>query len=482
MRTLASVFYIVAIVAFVAACVPERVTWSPDGQQAAVQAADGLRLATADGKLSDVLVKEIGWVHIWFPDSKRMLTSHKQEAVAWKDLAAVLTPEELAEVEQNAKRVHDELLKYDGAWDDFIKDMAGKLQTRQLGEAQWPVLLVYLRENKKDQVAEKLGAKWKEVQELKIPLSVLQVYDLADGKLAAGKVLYTGFRDINAARIAPNGKGIVFTETLGKRDNDDDTLRLTAILADGTGKPRRISDLVSWFPDISADSREVVYLRADGVKGDGSKSSLRLGSVCRAEIFKGDGGFVEADLAEQMLATVAYGPLARVRALADGRIAFNAPEVRLPASTNDSDRANVLWTVRPADGNDVARLTPAGEGTGAINADFFEVSPDSKHFVVANGEGAVVVVDATSGKVTPVQKDAVPHGQNQPSLRTTPVWRSNDQACFVAPVKDPAPGTPTTAVVLYTLSTSTTQVLSKDWPAAAVEDFLMSKPPAKPDN
>ena len=34
--------------------------WSPDGQQAAVIAPDGLRLCNADGKLSEVIAKDVG--------------------------------------------------------------------------------------------------------------------------------------------------------------------------------------------------------------------------------------------------------------------------------------------------------------------------------------------------------------------------------------------------------------------------------------
>ncbi|MDG2125987.1 MAG: hypothetical protein P8J87_19970, partial [Verrucomicrobiales bacterium] len=59
------------------------------------------------------------------------------------------------------------------------------------------------------------------------------------------------------------------------------------------------------------------------------------------------------------------------------------------------------------------------------NLAFFEMSPDGKRLVVPGDDGEVFIVEWEAGDV------GVVRGEKMDQLRTVPVWRGNEELCYV---------------------------------------------------
>ena len=81
---------------------------------------------------------------------------------------------------------------------------------------------------------------------------------------------------------------------------------------------------------------------------------------------------------------------------------------------------------------------------------------------VPSSDGRVTVLTLATGTVQTVQKHEDPDREEHRKLRTVPVWRSDDELCFLIPAKGPKGEQRRPEFVLW--SAGQTRSLSKDWP------------------
>ena len=134
--------YLLPVIILIAGCVPNRVTWSPDGTCAAILGDDGLHVCDTTGKLSPVLVPDVRCV-AWMPDSKRAVVCRQPQLKTWQD-ASQAFPEDAASARKNVDAVRAELLAATHGWPTFVEDTTKKLQ---LTDIQMTLALMYLREH-----------------------------------------------------------------------------------------------------------------------------------------------------------------------------------------------------------------------------------------------------------------------------------------------------------------------------------------------
>ena len=177
--------------------------------------------------------------------------------------------------------------------------------------------------------------------------------------------------------------------------------------------------------------------------------------------------------AEELAGTAFQNEL-RVRCLRDGRILFATIELQLPCTSVDMPQRAGLFAIDPGRQPGVTRLVPRStEGELPDAMLLFEVSPDERHVSVPGGDGQVAVLTLATGQAWQVlSTKEVDH------LRTVPTWRTSDELCF-AVVPGPEGEKERAQIALARLDwkaqTAEQQIVSADWPDAAVTDFLVEK-------
>jgi hypothetical protein len=214
---------------------------------------------------------------------------------------------------------------------------------------------------------------------------------------------------------------------------------------------------------LESNERALTYMR-DRVRNPQQQNPLRSGGIYRHDLFAPDGRRL-AEPSRTCLSKAFYLDSQPIECLKDGRVLFAALDVRLPAPPSEVPRQLSLFRISRAQPVTITQvLTPRVQEEVAVLLDLMRLSPDGARICVPTGD-AVKVVDLASGKVTatyPTDKHLA--GQ------VIPVWRTNDEVCFVvtAGAALGSPGRP--EVVLC--SPSATRCLSKDWPDGVVQDLL----------
>jgi hypothetical protein len=164
------------------------------------------------------------------------------------------------------------------------------------------------------------------------------------------------------------------------------------------------------------------------------------------------------------VAVVAYADALPLRCLKTGRVLFAGPEVRLPEPAG-TDAKLALFTAALDKPYDVKAVPlPDAKPRAYDRLDLFQLSPDEARVAVLNPQGRAAVMDLATGKVDSgsATRLELPAG--------LPAWRSNEELCFVAEVKDADGAKSRPQVVLQTRDG--VRVLSKDWPDAVRRGWL----------
>lgn len=457
----------------VGGCVPDRYEWSPDGKWMTVVSDDGLRIADSDGNLLPIFIEKVGMAR-WFSDSKRVLAAREIDVPTWDQLAPYLTAEQEQSITAEAQRVREAVLAYDWSgpkvpqWDDFSKsyqqqeEAAGRDLTTfsDFGVA----IAMYLRDGSDPVLRQKIpAARWAELSGLSQSVHAVEVYDIdATGATKESELMSSVFGPTDL-RVSPTGKAA--TVVLGRNK----TCELWVAEIDGNQAPKKVAEGVAWYPDWTADGKEVVFIHANDNVRDPNDGTW-LGSVSRVQVVGDDGQLLKTPGATVDMAGLASGLYARVRCLKDGRIVFSAADMNLPAAPNDLTRTE-LFALEPGKQATVTRLLPRQTVEGMGDAgQYFEISPDGQHASIPDHTGKVSVVDLATGAVTWPQNRVFAANNGDLKLPSVPQWRSADELTFVVCGDDRK-----AHVMLWSLSKNSGTVLSDGWPDKILAGLVQQK-------
>lgn len=466
------------IVGALAGCLPDKyIIWSPDGQRAALIANDrGLYFCGPDGKLTPRLAEGVGHV-IWRPDSRGLVLVRMVALRTWDEVVAMLDPELVKRLTVVGDELRAELLAYEGNWDSFDPRCKAKV-----GEAEFGTLILYLRDRHSEGLAEKLGERWKDVQDAEVTSYRLQVAEVGDSGLTLGKVLSTSLGGISEPRVSPDGRLVTFlrvapmpADTAAAPAGDLDRTWAYVAPLDGSAPPRPLTRTFSMSPDWSADGQYVVCSAASHPLLD-NKDALQLGVVARQRVC-GERGQLLAEFSEsESLAGILFSSEqpTRVRCLPDGRVIFATIEVTLPSTAEDMPQRVSLFAVDPGRQPTLIRLVPRQAEPALPDAGFlFEPSPDGRRVCLPDSNGRVAVLTLADGHLWEVLGPA-----DVDKLRMQPVWRSDDELCFM--IKLGPPDNQRRQIALAALDWDANEIrrteLSTDWPPEVVANLLIDQP------
>jgi len=469
------------LAAILAGCVPKKIVWSPDGQQAAVVANRQLYLCDADGNLSAPIADGVEDDTLspvaWFPDSQRVLVVLKERVRQWQQIGGVLSDSVRNEIVTRAEQLRDDLAAYEGDWAQFESRALSGLSGEQNG-----AIRIYLRDHLAKGLEEHLSEGWwNSIQRASVEIRSLQIVNVdVNRKVAEARIART-IDGILEIRISPDGKKVAYVSAARELRDDGrlpdeatDAPTLFVVSADGNSEPQTVANYVAWFPDWSADSRHLVYAQPSSPPAT-QDEDLVLGTISRRQVSGDDGTLLEAPGGTEALAGIIFNPVTKIRSLHDGRILFSAAEVHLPATGGDMPERASLFVVDPGRQATVTRamprqseMHPVVEG---LPIGLFETSPDGTRVAIAHEDGRVAIFNLDGGDIRLVQADNEKDNDKSPELRTMPTWRSNDELCFIVPPGSEYGSTHRAEVVLLSANDER-HVLSNNWPAAVVNDLL----------
>jgi hypothetical protein len=440
-------------------CLPEkRIAWSPDGSRALVIAADGLRLCDAQGRLTEPLLPSQRAV--WMPEGKRILSIHGSMATRWSIVEPVLNAEQLDQIARAAGELHKQLLAHDGPWDKFDPKIDPPLTGGELAAA-----LLYVRDNLHEGLPEHLGEKWKDLEKMELNLWSVQVFDVEEKEVLPGALLHLGLDEPHGLRVAPNGRLAGFLLPLPGGKNP--RYQLFAAPTDGAQPPRWVANDVAMEYDFSPDGTQIAYIHTPTPPEDGS-DTIVLGGLATVRVADADGRLLDEWTEQQDHVGLLFSPVLAVRWLHDGRLVFTSHETSLPATTRDMPQRWGLFVLDPRMGSTVIRLLGRDfEHPLANDFCFFEFSPDESRVLLPGPWGQVTCYTSSNGHAETVIADT----SSKDRWRSLPVWRNNEEICFVAP-RGSSMASPERAEIVLWKSDKQHRVISRDWPAEAVAEWL----------
>ncbi|MCC6683198.1 MAG: hypothetical protein IT445_20065 [Phycisphaeraceae bacterium] len=458
-KTQAILLFLIATL-WIAGCVPKRVSWSPDGSQAAIIGEKGLYLCDADGKLSSLLAPGVSAAE-WFSDGKRLAAVQETEVDQWDEIAAALTETQRDALVEIARQLSADLQSAD-QWNDRIN----KLKERDLvSPNEVAAIKLYLRDTEAPNVPAEVLA-----DPSKVTLHAVRIGEATDDKIALDTAVWTGLNQVFGLRIASHDKAMILTtgNPFGQ-DNEQRIVELWLIAPDQQPQAQVLEKSTALYPDWTADGTNVVYCKPAENMDAGNNTLVSL-LVSRA-VCDTEGQLLAENAQVKELAGLMMSDLTRVCCLRDGRILFNSNEVQLPTTPDDVNEKNLLFSINPGKRATVARLVPRSQESNLGDAMWtFAVSPDEKHVAFLGEKGRVLVMDIADGNVRSVQTK-----EDSDAGRTQPVWRNADELCFTEPVPDDqkVEGGPKSRLVLLNVTTEEDRrSLSDKWPAEVVEGLL----------
>ncbi len=473
LATFAKLFALLAAVV-VAGCFPvKRLAWSPDGRSCAVLGDDGLHVADDAGHLSPLLVKSAKSV-AWLPDSRRAVVARQVEAATWKDAEPYLAAPQREQIEQRARIVRDELMEFDGNWDDFGKQ---SIALRGVDGGEVIALLMYVRDVMPAGLEARLGPdRWKTAQSITLNLALIEVYDLSDprGELAPLARLGHAVNGLTDIRISPDGAFAAYVVL--EEDSFQGPTPLFVVPIDGSEAPRKVDNKVCWFPDWTPDGRQLAYVRGDDRAA--CDDCVVVGSLVRRRVRDEAGAPLAQFPDAEELAGLAYTGPTRVRCLDDGRILFTALEMSLPCTARDMPKSPSLFVVDPLRQATVSRAVPRSlDAAVAEGLPWFELSPDGTRVAVLGERGSVRIVTLASAETIDAYE-----GKEGFKTETLPAWR-NAEDLTVAVAEGHAEGAPQRAEFAVAHITihpggameSKLRPFSRTWPAGVMKDMITSE-------
>jgi hypothetical protein len=478
MATRLACLSILLAAAILAGCLPEtRIAWSPDGKCALVRGGDGLYLCDGDGKLSPRIAEEVSAI-AWMPDSRRFIAVCDKRIATWTDLAPHLPDAVQQAAKAQAESFRQQVLAYKGDWEKF---------SFEAKPADIVAALMCLRDLYGKKLGPAVGEKWKDLEKLQHTVRLVQLHEVEDGQAKLVKTLFESLAPMIEIRIAPGGKALAYTSPPYPPESPDPCFSLYVATLASPEKPRLVDDRVSAFFDWTPDGRALVYARAntpelgssmpritlsiterdlnytrDRLRQSYRQRGLRVGRINKCTPLAEDGAPKEK-MASTILADVGFFDSLPVRCLKDGRVLFAAREIHLPMAEPSSQPLS-LFSLEPA-GPKMVRLHFTAEARNGSygSLELFQLSPDETRIAFPSQKGIISIVDLATGQVTKSEDASAP-------LKTIPVWRSNDELCFVVP-RGSNSGSPTRQeVVLW--SPTETRCISKDWPQPVAKGLL----------
>lgn len=490
---------LVLIVSLLSGCLPKKaLDWSPDGRRIAVVANPGVFVADADGRLVAEPFAPGTQQAAWFPDSRNLLVVRLAIVTRWADVAAILPEETRQQYLALAERIFGEIQANAGLWADLKSEMekssniVGVLEKHNMPASaeiarahsgnRIAAISLRIAEEHPETLQQFLGADAKSVDELKVTIWTLEVFDLGSDKPVAARTLVRTLEPILETRVAPKGQAVAFTISpdSGLATPDPDAA-LCVVPTDGSAPPRQVAERVSRYPDWTPDGEQLVFARTNATAPH-HQDELRLGSISRRRVYGPEGAALpDADkqAVEDLVGTL-FLPMTRVRCLPDGRILFVAAEAKLPTTAKDLRAQSALFAVNPEAPVEVERLIPKEPGGKAEEGiEFFEPGPDGTRIAFGTGASAVKVVNLATGEEWTVP-GAFPSNADKGLSRVLPAWRNAEEVSFIVNEGSPH-GSPNRPEVVVGPSQTSTRAISKAWPDRIVLDLLVPapKPPPK---
>ena len=191
---------LIAAVLLTTSCFEEkRIIWSSDGSLAAILEKGGLHLADADGFTTERLLDDVKRP-VWVPHSRQLMTVRAREVGSWDEVAAALSPARQAYLTAMAEVMRTEFLEWPGETDDFESSTWKTLTEGEIGAT-----ILYIRDYRSQQVREKLGSEWENLQDSDFTIYRAQIIEIQGGSSNASEVLFESLDDIHNLRISPDG-------------------------------------------------------------------------------------------------------------------------------------------------------------------------------------------------------------------------------------------------------------------------------------
>ena len=421
--------------------VEDRLTWSPDGKQAALRVDDDLYLMDASGKLTGIVASNVTGA-AWLPDGRGLVLTRCFPVAKWTEAESLLPASDIAAAKMLGK-----------AWLAFGVDGADQLELKRPELASAAIL--FLSDTQSNELHEAIQ-KSKDPAKLEADLSSARTTSVAEVSilLLAGKesrVIERSLTGFEQPLPSPTAPVIAFQngDTLTVAPLDGSTNRVTAT--------ERLLGAYGWTPD----GRALVY--ADRISGKHSPD-ITVAGVTHHVVVETNGALVAGDKVPLSLNASTFTP--RVKCLPDGRALFAGAPLQLPSP------AVVAWTPRfyltdPAAGTNATPVAIPSEA-GALPQELavFAPSPDGRQVaIVESGSDAVAVLEVASGVVQVVSPT---RGWKSKIL---PAWRGTNELFFAA-----LPASSTNRPELFRWRKGSAPVaISTNWPDAVV-NTLLGKP------
>jgi hypothetical protein len=499
MRTLVALL-VSALTASVAAAdmPPTRVVWSPNGRVAAVLGGDGLRITDDSGKLSDVIMADADAI-AWMDDSSRMIVAHTIKVKSWKEIKALASPWRSLRIGREADALLRLVSPAPANWAttqpttsrSFSKELGQALRQAALRSASFDpaqqMALLHLLEDYEHVLAEAAGDQWKEVRErIAAPITAFDVVSI-DSKTGAteAKRIGTSLDQVVQLEVRPDGKAFAWTaQKYATFASETLPWRLNMMSLDGKAfeEVAQIVSTIAW----SQDGKHLLSARV------GSGMYLNSGTVSMDHVTSERGELLDDIRSSGGAWLLTHRAQLCIGRVGDG-VVFQSESASIPGTTfigGDGDEQYVGLPDRlfryDADRNVVKALLPDKSYEAVGQVDYFQVSPDGKRILaVAGGYLAVVWLDngAVLGLVGQPSVVSAPRGTSGTGGRlgtyTMPVWRSNDEICFVANTHH-RPGSTSELFICRLPKDSTGKVsrdidlvsISKNWPQSVRAGLL----------
>lgn len=435
-QSIRALFVFVFCVTFLCGCLEDgRVSWTSDGKQLAVCAADGLRLADSHGSLGKPQLKYPLFID-WIPSSNKLLVVTADDGMTWNEMQAVLPNAEKEEILSVAQTLKSELLAANGDFERCMK----RLSEKHINGDYAREAILALQATSDAELAAALGKQWKSLEKIPGKVSSVQSFTVENGALGSADVLYRTSKDIETVRSDWTGDHLAIVDQAATR-------RLLVTDKQGsTVIARRVGE----FPDFSADGKVLWFARSASTKDETD------GRLCRVDLKGGKSATVE-DVTE-----LRFDERARVRCLPDGGVLFS----NIEKGKDNKKRAELLmqWKAGAKEATVVARRKRGDSAAMCV----FELSPDKKQVLVPGPAGALDVLQLATGKVT-----AVTNGDKSGYSSFAPCWKGNEQVCFTI-AADQKDSKVERRVAYWSACDGKIRSLSETWPEPAIAGLLTS--------
>lgn len=438
-------------------CQPEEgVWWAPTGKTVAIRTNEGLRLATAEGELSGVILTGEIQSASWLADGSAIVVSRTYSVPDWKTAEALIPAPEAARTRELAGAVPD-LLKAvvaSGASIEDIEEKFFKPLGLEIVSDELQAIFLCAWSLHRDKILPAIAGT-KTEKDLRgetngIPISEISLLSVRDGKVSGEPraIIRSVYATLDP-RVSPHYPFVAYHTRGGVLKAATFDSKNDVIVAEKNVRS------AAW----SGDGRTLVYV---------AMPENGIGEVRRRMVANAEGRLLNRDQAnDETLAVATFDPSGatpRLHTLPDGRILVASIPVTLPAAVASLSTKGQFFLLDTSKTN--VTLTPITVKEGSLPGDLngFAVSPDGKWVaVVEGGTDAVAILELATGKV-----EIISANHDRWNSRLIPAWRNNRELTFAA-----LPNANATRPELMVWERgSQTRVLSMAWPDNVVKDWL----------